>query len=39
LPKVGNFAKEGEDAMKSALVRGGILAEKASGRGPILPIM
>ncbi len=28
MPKVGRFAKEDEDAMKSALVSGSILAEK-----------
>ncbi len=32
MPKVGNFAKEGEDATKSALLRGGVLAEKGGFR-------
>jgi hypothetical protein len=36
LPKVGSFAKEGKDAMKSALVRGSILAEKGNFQQRVL---
>jgi hypothetical protein len=36
LPKVGSFAKEGKDVMKSALVRGGVLAEKGDFQQKVL---
>jgi hypothetical protein len=36
LPKAGSFAKEGKDTMKSALDRGGILAEKGDFRQRVL---
>jgi hypothetical protein len=32
LPKVGSFAKESKYAMKSALVRGGVVADKVISR-------
>ncbi len=32
MPKVGSFAKESKYAMKSALVRGGVVADKVISR-------
>jgi hypothetical protein len=36
LPKEGSFAKEGKYAMKSALVRGGVVADKGDFQQRVL---